>query len=93
LKEGALWKRLRELDYEERKLLLQRSTPSSMPSTSKVSFGGALNGRALATAMRLDSTTSLKQAPVNECNRLCLLKKSSFLPNSQNLGDTKYLEN
>jgi hypothetical protein len=53
LKEAALWKRLRELDYEERKLLLQRSTPSSMPSTSKVSFGGALNGRALATAMKV----------------------------------------
>lgn len=30
---------------------------------------------------------------VNECNCLCLLKNSSFLSNSQKLGDTKCLEN
>ena len=29
----------------------------------------------------------------SECKRLWLLKKSSFLPNRQNLGDTKCLEN
>jgi len=29
----------------------------------------------------------------DECNREWLLKKSGFLPNGQNLGDTKCLEN
>lgn len=40
----------------------------------------------------LDSTQNARRRD-SECNRLWLLKNSSFLPNSQNLGDTKCLEN
>jgi hypothetical protein len=45
------------------------------------------------TFPRPDETLAFSIEGVKECNSAWVLKKSSFLPNNQNFGDTKCLEN
>src|SRR5229473_6315007 len=60
LKEAALWKRVEELEYDERKIVLNRVTGFLEDFASQGFCGVVWSRRASVTGTRLDSTTLLR---------------------------------